>query len=148
MGNVFSLYSIWVISHFSVLDLVKLEHTIRKEKQPASINNSSSSIDTTCEQATISTTQTPIGTNPQASDMAVTLVLIQNANGDLHFSECHLLMQQVRDLMITGCNPWFKRSFFRRSWCWDALIAPAAVAENVQAVQSRMLADHNRPHHY
>ncbi|KAF2585701.1 hypothetical protein F2Q70_00035876 [Brassica cretica] len=59
----------------SFSDPARLECTIRKEKQAASINTTSSSlIDTICERGEIITTQASIDTNPQASNMAVSLV--------------------------------------------------------------------------
>ncbi|KAF3533516.1 hypothetical protein DY000_02040174 [Brassica cretica] len=73
----------------SFSDPARLECTIRKEKQAASINTTSSSlIDTICERGEIITTQASIDTNPQASNMAVSftkdveVVDVDNDKGD------------------------------------------------------------------
>ncbi|KAF2589015.1 hypothetical protein F2Q70_00038622 [Brassica cretica] len=85
-------------------DPARLEHSIRKENRTASIeNNTCSSTDTrpppstkTTLPSTNTSHPTSINTSHRTSidtvlrDMVATIVLIQDANGDLHDQEGHL----------------------------------------------------------
>ena len=122
-------------------DPTRLERTIRKERQAASIENNSNPSTDTCELQPINTsTQTLI--DICSRDMVETLFLVRDENGDLHDQEGHLRNAPGRRLddqraVISDLDA-------------DATAADAQAVgdDNVQAARPRTLADYNRLDQY
>ena len=131
-------------------DPARLEHSIRKENRTASIeNNTCSSTDTRPQPSTKTTLPstntshpTSINTSHRTSidtvlrDMVATIVLIQDANGDLHDQEGHLRNAAGQKLVDQGAV------------ILDTDADNAAAQAVDEAVRLRTLTDYNMPDQY